>query len=144
MVAMATVVRFVLAVSLVLPVNHIPFVDASLLAIAAILTLAGNAVALLVLVPNDRRGTGSLARSAIAQVRPLIGTAWMVLLTAQVIALASAVQLVRGGSVAVLPVGTDGAVLTLAGFGWMRVLGVFGNRPPRAGRIAAPAVCWSW
>lgn len=67
MVAMATVVRFVLAVSLVLPVDHILFVDASLLAIAAILTLAGNAVALLVLVPNDRRGPGSLARSAIAQ-----------------------------------------------------------------------------
>ena len=208
MVAMAAVVRIVLAVSLVLPLERIPLVDAVSVTIAALLTLSGNAVALLILVSTDRRGTGSPAKSAIAQVRPLIGMAWMVLLTAQVIDLASAVQVVRGGLVAVLPVGTDDAVLTLAGFGWfvplavafasrtfplflrtpvvsptwlvvilpgyviglgaqvganlgfvpdpvglagsvvmgvgllgwIRVLGVFGRRLPRAGRIADPAV----
>ncbi len=182
--------------------------DAGLLTIEAILTHAGNAVALLVLVSTDRRGTGSPSKSAIIQVLPLIGTAWMVLLTAQLIDLASSVELVRGGSVAVLTVGADDAVLALAGFGWfvplavafasrtfplflrtpvvsptwlvvilpgyvtglgalvganlgfvphsigmagsvltgvgllgwIRVLGVFGHRPPRAGRIADPAV----
>lgn len=124
MVATATVVRILLVVSLALPLDRIPLVDAGLLTIAAILTLAGNVVALPVLVSTDRRGTDSPAKSAIIQVRPLIGTAWMLLLTAQVIDLASAVQLVRRGSVAVLPVGADEAVLSLAGFGWFVPLAV--------------------
>ena len=66
MVAMATVVRIVLAVSLVLPLDRIPLFDAVSLTIAALLTLAGNAVALLVLVSTERRGTDSPAKSAIA------------------------------------------------------------------------------
>lgn len=124
MVAMATVVRILLAVSLALPLDRMPLVDAGSLTIAAILTLAGNAVALLVLVSTDRRGTAFPAKPVIAQARPLIATAWMVLLTAQVIDLSSAVGLVRGGSVAVLPVGTHDAVLTVAGFGWFVPLAI--------------------